>query len=215
MFDLEKSVAIWRRQMLAAGIKTPVPLEELETHLREEIASQVNSGLSEQNAFEVALEKIGPASPLQHEFKKISTGDKLQRQKKVAGIVSIVIFGFYASVVSGLLLEHEMTSGERLLGFASVAALLLSLFVVWRVLPGYFPIIQSKAVQSAIGIIGGVSGMVWVFVFAEFVLPRCNFTQGPLLVAVLWAFVPMLLLPATAFMVIDKSERQPTAAPHS
>ena len=26
----------WRRQMIAAGIKTPVPLEELEIHLREE-----------------------------------------------------------------------------------------------------------------------------------------------------------------------------------
>jgi len=37
MFSLEKSISEWRRQMLAAGIKTPVPLEELEIHLREEI----------------------------------------------------------------------------------------------------------------------------------------------------------------------------------
>lgn len=35
MFDLEQSIAEWRRQMLAAGIKTPVPLEDLEIHLRE------------------------------------------------------------------------------------------------------------------------------------------------------------------------------------
>ena len=40
MFDLEQSIADWRRQMLAAGIKTPVPLEELESHLREEIERQ-------------------------------------------------------------------------------------------------------------------------------------------------------------------------------
>ena len=44
MFDLEQSIAEWRRQMLAAGIKTPVPLEELEIHLREEIEQQMKSG---------------------------------------------------------------------------------------------------------------------------------------------------------------------------
>ena len=37
MFDLEQSISEWRRQMLAARIPTPVPLEELEIHLREEI----------------------------------------------------------------------------------------------------------------------------------------------------------------------------------
>ena len=44
MFDLEKSIADWRTQMLAAGIKSPVPLEELESHLREEITQQTKSG---------------------------------------------------------------------------------------------------------------------------------------------------------------------------
>ena len=38
MFGLEQAIADWRQQMLAAGIKTPVPLEELEIHLREDIA---------------------------------------------------------------------------------------------------------------------------------------------------------------------------------
>jgi hypothetical protein len=37
MFDLEQSIATWRRQMLDAGIKAPVPLEELESHLRDDI----------------------------------------------------------------------------------------------------------------------------------------------------------------------------------
>jgi len=39
MFNLEPSIAEWRRQMLAAGVKTPVPLEELESHLRDELSS--------------------------------------------------------------------------------------------------------------------------------------------------------------------------------
>jgi hypothetical protein len=45
MFNLEQSIIEWRKQMLAAGIKTPVPLDELEIHLREEIERQMASGL--------------------------------------------------------------------------------------------------------------------------------------------------------------------------
>jgi hypothetical protein len=38
--------------MLAAGIRTPVPLDELENHLREDVEQQMRSGLSAQQAFE-------------------------------------------------------------------------------------------------------------------------------------------------------------------
>jgi hypothetical protein len=75
MFDLEQSIAEWRRQMLAAGIKSPVPLDELEIHLREEIEQQIKLGLSEQNAFNSTVQKIGQAGPLKIEFKKIDAGD--------------------------------------------------------------------------------------------------------------------------------------------
>jgi uncharacterized membrane protein len=72
MFDLEKSIAEWRKQMLAAGIKFPIPLEELEIHLREEIEQQMKSGLSGAEAFDSAVQKIGHAYNLQNEFKKVN-----------------------------------------------------------------------------------------------------------------------------------------------
>jgi hypothetical protein len=71
MFDLEKAVTEWRRQMLAAGIKSPVPLNELEIHLREEIERQMKSEFDERNAFEISVQKIGQAEPLKLEFMKI------------------------------------------------------------------------------------------------------------------------------------------------
>src|SRR3984957_6322651 len=70
MFDLEQAILEWRQQMLAAGIKTPVPLEELESHLREEIEEQIQSGMSQEQAFETAVKHIGHASELKGEFKK-------------------------------------------------------------------------------------------------------------------------------------------------
>jgi hypothetical protein len=71
MFDLEQAVADWRQQMLAAGIKTPVPLEELESHLREEMQDRIRSGLSDQAAFDMTIRQIGRAEVLQTEFAKV------------------------------------------------------------------------------------------------------------------------------------------------
>lgn len=70
MFNLEKSITGWRRQMLAAGVKSPVPLDELENHLRDEITQQMKSGRTEAEAFEQAVQKIGQANAVQREFAK-------------------------------------------------------------------------------------------------------------------------------------------------
>ena len=45
--------------MLTAGVEMPVPLEELESHLREEIDQEMKSGLNEQTAFEFSVQRIG------------------------------------------------------------------------------------------------------------------------------------------------------------
>ena len=71
MFDLENSIRVWRKQMLAAGIQTPATLDELELHLREEIEQQVKSGLDEQKAFEATAQQIGQATVLKTEFSKV------------------------------------------------------------------------------------------------------------------------------------------------
>lgn len=70
MFNLEQAITDWRQQMLAAGIKTPVPLEELESHLREAVEQHQRTGFSDQFAFEIAVRQIGQPNLLMREFKK-------------------------------------------------------------------------------------------------------------------------------------------------
>src|ERR1700761_5471759 len=70
MFNLEQSIANWRKEMLAAGIKAPVPLEELESHLREEIERQIKLGMDTQQAFQLTVSQIGQAKELKLEFAK-------------------------------------------------------------------------------------------------------------------------------------------------
>lgn len=79
MSNLDQAISEWRRQMLAAGIKNPVPLEELEIHLREEIERHTEAGLNESQAFQAAVEKIGQARLLQKEFKKVGKNHKIMR----------------------------------------------------------------------------------------------------------------------------------------
>ncbi len=70
MFNLDQAIAEWRRQMLSAGIKSPVPLEELEIHLREDVEQGMRSGLAAQAAFETVVQRMGQADGLKAEFKK-------------------------------------------------------------------------------------------------------------------------------------------------
>ena len=78
--------------MLAAGIKTPVPLQELESHLREDMARRMQPELSAQQAFEVAVQQIGPAHQLTREFKKFKATTKRRQMTRTAGIVA-ALFG--------------------------------------------------------------------------------------------------------------------------
>lgn len=92
MFDLERSISKWREQMLAAGIQTPVPLEELEIHLREEIERQTKSGLNEQEIFNSAIQKIGQAKIIKTEFKKINAENWNRPLAWIAWFLFVVSF---------------------------------------------------------------------------------------------------------------------------
>ena len=103
MFDLEQSITDWRNQMLAAGIKTPVPLEELEIHLREEIEQQMRSATEAQPVLEAAIQKIGRTDVLKNEFQKTNLPTVEEtRIKVIAGGVLTLLVGFimlWAAVV--------------------------------------------------------------------------------------------------------------------
>ena len=71
MFDLDQAISEWRPQMAAGGIKMPDALDELESHLREEVDQQVRSGSSEQQAFDTAVQQLGEGEALKQEYRKV------------------------------------------------------------------------------------------------------------------------------------------------
>jgi len=103
MFDLEKAIAEWRRQMLAAGVESPVPLEELEGHLREDVESQIHSGSNPQAAFHFAVRGMGASDDLAREFGKCPSNFNnlmnIMKQKLIYMAIGFVLLAVGAAFV--------------------------------------------------------------------------------------------------------------------
>jgi len=175
MFDLEQAVADWRRKMLAAGIKTPVPLDELENHLRDDVEGQVQSGIGVEQAFDEAVLRIGHASALKGEFAKVEGLRRILKFKTVWALIAVAGFGCwlqfgnspglalaYGIVLTGLIvttfvdfkhfiIPDEISIGGTLLGVLC-SLLLPSLHGQKAFLAG--------GLQSALGIVVG-AGVVY------------------------------------------------------
>jgi hypothetical protein len=68
MFKLEHALTQRRPQMAQAGIEQPAVVDELESHLRDEVEAQVRAGVHAQDAFDAAVQRIGQPTSLKHEF---------------------------------------------------------------------------------------------------------------------------------------------------
>ena len=58
MFDFERELEKWRREMAAPGL-APEVLLELEEHLREDVDRQVHAGIPAPDALKAALQSAG------------------------------------------------------------------------------------------------------------------------------------------------------------
>jgi hypothetical protein len=196
MVDLEQAIADWRKQMLAAGIKTPVPLEELEIHLGDEIERQIKSGTNAQRAFEIAAGKIGQGRELKVEFKK--TGEPMElKLVKLTGIACQVIAGLFSLMILPKLFHHATGSTPKLLGLAAVAAVLLS----WRYGYRFLPVIRHQWIRVMIGGICCLAGGMWLRVYLIYFVPNslaqavgAEASLGWFMASFLWAWSAFAIL---------------------
>ncbi len=149
--------------MLAAGIKTPVPLEELEIHLREDIAQQMQSGLSAQQAFGMAMKKIGQASELKREFKKVSAPMEIQEVIKLAGVIFVAV-----ALVCPLFMflpclqARELSLTTRMLALAVYAITVAASVLSWRYNHKLLPVIRNQPLRRAVGIVCYMGCLLWM-----------------------------------------------------
>jgi hypothetical protein len=202
MFDPNQAILEWRRQMLAADIKSPVPLDELETHLRDEIEQQAEAGLSEEAAFQAAVKNLGTAPVLQPEFKKVEGKKTIGWSKERAEILDQI-----ALAVTPYVLTLVLVSPVGLLFFkggepalkpttfgqqeSCLAAIATALLFLWGGRLGYrlFPVIPAKRTRDAIQYSVLALMALWWVLFFNTVLPWCQDNGLALLVVIMWGFM--------------------------
>jgi hypothetical protein len=116
MFDLNQSITGWRRQMAAGGIKSPAVLDELESHLREDIERRIQAGADNRQAFRMSVEQIGEAALLKAEFERATNNErKLMKRGLIigAGIIGVLVgMAFVTPAVAQYQHEGAMSHGE-------------------------------------------------------------------------------------------------------
>ena len=66
---IDKKIREWRDYCLSSGCISDSDIDELEDHLREEIASLIQKSLSEEEAFLIAVRRMGNLPSIAKEFK--------------------------------------------------------------------------------------------------------------------------------------------------
>lgn len=143
--SLDEQIGQWRSYLLRRQAIQSVDVAELEDHLREQIAALVKAGLSTDEAFLVAVKRLGALDALTREFAR-EHSDRLWKQLVVLpsgpgdqahGIRSEAFVAFALAVVAGMLIKLPALFGMQLQENASFYGRNLSLFVL-PLLTGYF-----------------------------------------------------------------------------
>ena len=119
MFSLNSEINKWREVLLEKQTCKTSDLDELESHLRDEIDQLKLSGLSEQEAFLVGTHRLGDTETLADEFAKVNESLRLRKKLFFAGCV---LFAYiFASYAAGTLSKIFLLL-TTLLGFRGYAA---------------------------------------------------------------------------------------------
>ena len=175
MPELEQLIAQWRRGLAGTAGYSEEVLDELESHLREEVQQLVRAGHSEEQALTLAASRLGTPQRLAAEF------------AKNAGPVSwlpvrVLRIGFLTVVVATLFFEYFLASGQNgrlglllathvcavVLGYS--ASLFVGLLAICYVARRPFGDLSAGQVQSLTRAVFTLTAVASVLTFAAILL---------------------------------------------
>jgi len=189
MFDLNQAITEWRRKMADGGIKTSAVLDELESHLREDVERQMRSGASEQEAFEAGVKKIGPAGALKREFRKSSFSAALE---KLMIAVAAIFVAFIIFLTTAAMILCYSRLADRLTGFIALGFLLLAVFGWSRAVP-FLPVIQPKRKRWAMEILSLLLGFGICTFYVQVIVHRFEVPGEMLPAMAFWGVFPIAI----------------------
>jgi len=147
MFDLVGQIRSWREHLAGEGVYSPSDLDELESHLREEMTTLARTGLSEQETFAVACMRAGDSKDLSPEFAKVNGGMVFRSRLFWMGVgvlgyglvvmlASVVSKGAILMAASASLRGHALGILDESVSVLALAIGILGLLVAVRKGPG-------------------------------------------------------------------------------
>ena len=110
---IEEKIVEWRDLCIDSGSISTSDMDELEDHLREEMHELSKKGLSDEEAFYIAVRRMGNRPSISKEFRKINThdiwknlfsapADIEERRKNTRDLILIIVLSLCAGLLSEL-----------------------------------------------------------------------------------------------------------------
>ncbi|MFO1514896.1 MAG: hypothetical protein U1F83_18645 [Verrucomicrobiota bacterium] len=114
-FDLNRAVQRWRESFAQSPAFRRENLDELESHLRDAIATLQTSGLSIEEAFLIGVKRIGRNASLETEFGKLNR-KAIWLDRFLWMLIGYQVWGFISGTV-GLITQEAVFFGMYRLGY--------------------------------------------------------------------------------------------------
>jgi len=149
MFDLNSAISSWRMNLSEKQTCAKSDIDEMETHLREEIDSLTASKLSQQEAFLVAAHRLGDPDSLAAEFAKVNTSILWRNRLfwMVAGLLSYFVAKYITGIASNgfvILAWFAGVRGHSLGAFDVISRVVFFLVVIFV----FYQIIRRRDTQG-------------------------------------------------------------------
>lgn len=140
MFDLNKSISEWKNSFENEESFSSENIDELESHLFDQITELKDTGLSDEEAYWVAQKRIGTTDSLNVEFTKINKLNILKKKiywmlTGIAGMLMYVFFvtsSYYIFISICMLLNLDPVSFIIINNsFNEIVIISASIFILW------------------------------------------------------------------------------------
>lgn len=132
MFRLEHAISTWKRNLSLNRALLPEDVEELEQHVRDHVRHAVARGMSEEDAYRSAMERVGDLGGLEDEYRKVFW-EKLSSRRGLSNhiLLEATMIGNYLRIALRNLWRNKGYTTINVLGLSAGLAcfLLLLLFV--------------------------------------------------------------------------------------
>ena len=119
MFDLETTIAAWRRRFAHNPVFTEDDIRELEQHLRDQISALEGAGMPTKDAFEAAVRKMGEPDEMESGYRRVRWNKIVRERRLVDEIRSrLSMLRNYVKIGARNLLRHRGYSAINVAGLA-------------------------------------------------------------------------------------------------